>query len=86
MELAEKIKILGEQHAFGVNKLTKIGNSYAIILPKVWVQMHCVDIDGGYYLRLEVEDNQLIFSPIELEDVEAIVIKEKVKEKRDDRR
>lgn len=77
MELKEKIKILSQQRAFGINKLTKVGDSYFLRIPRNWIHMHCAEIDGDYYFRLEVDGGTLKFSSIELDDVEAVTIKEK---------
>ena len=79
MELKQKIKLLGEQKIFGVNKLIRIGGSYGVTLPKIWVDFHCTEIDGEYYCRLEVNEDTLIFSPINIGDIEAVRIKEKQK-------
>ena len=72
-----KIKLLAEEKAFGIRKLTKVGDSFALILPKFWVQWYCTEIDGNYYLKLQVIDNELVFSPITSDDVKDIRIKEK---------
>ena len=79
MDLHKKIEILSKQQAFGMRKLTKVGNSFALLVPKSWLDFNCTEIDGEYYFTLQVEGNQLIFSPVDLEVVDAVTIREKVK-------
>lgn len=80
MQVKDKIRILAEQKIFGMRKLVKFGNSYGINLPRTWVNMNCIEIDGNYYLKLEVENNKLIFSPIDPSDIEGVVVKKKEEE------
>ena len=75
MEIDEKIKKLGRSHSFGIRKLIIVGNSYAITLPKFWVDMYCTRIDGEYYLKLKVIGGDLLFGAIKPEDVEHIRMK-----------
>jgi antitoxin component of MazEF toxin-antitoxin module len=77
VELEQKIKLLAETKAFGITKLIRIGGSYGITLPKIWVDFNAVEVEGDYYCRIEVENNALIFRPITQDDLEGIVIKEK---------
>ena len=77
MQIEEKIKILAEQRALGIRRLLRLGNSYAITLPKIWVELHCIEIDGVYYVKIEVQEGELFFSTISPEDIEGIVVKEK---------
>jgi hypothetical protein len=73
----EKIKILADTHAFGIRKLIPLGGSYGLVIPKMWVTANCVEIDGEYYLKLNVVNNELRFSSISPDDIEGIEIKEK---------
>lgn len=77
MELKEKIRLLSEQHAFDIRKLTRIGDSLGLLVPRTWVDLHCIEIDGEYYFRLKVAEGKLIFSAIDPDDIEAVTIKEK---------
>ena len=77
MELEQQIKLLAESKVFGITKLIRIGGSYGVTLPKIWVDFNTVEVDDDYYCRLEVEGNALIFSPISPQDIEGIIIKEK---------
>lgn len=77
MNIEEKIKRMAEQRILDVRKLTKVGDSYFLRIPKSWITWHCVEIEGDYYFRLEVDGDRLIFSPINLDDIEAVSIKEK---------
>jgi len=49
-----------------VKKLTKIGNSYGVIIPKGLLQV--VGIDEQTSIRVEVRKNELVFRPINLKD------------------
>ncbi|HEY41518.1 MAG TPA: hypothetical protein G4O18_06625 [Dehalococcoidia bacterium] len=78
MKIEDKLKVLAERpEIFGITKLIKIGGSYAIIVPKLWLEFNGVEVDGEYYCRLEVANSQLVFSPIAPEDIESVVIREK---------
>ena len=77
MELGEKIQFLAKEKIFGIKKLVNFGYSYAVILPKNWVELHGVEIDGNYYVTLKVENSNLIFSPIDETDIKAVTVKEK---------
>ena len=77
MELEEKLKKLAEHHIFGIRKLTRIGTSYGMIIPRPWILVNCVEVKGHYYFKLEVEGDKLIFTPLTLEDIDSINFKEK---------
>ena len=77
MELREKIQFLAKEKIFDIKKLVNFGDSYAVILPKNWVELHGVGIDGNYYVTLKVENSNLIFSPIDETDIKAVTVKEK---------
>lgn len=79
MNIAQKIKLLADQKALGIHKLHKLGNSYAITVPKMWVELHYIEINGEYYVRLEADEGRLHFSSIDLGYIESVVIKEKRK-------
>ena len=72
-----KIKVLAEQGAFNVKRLFPIGNSYAVVIPKFWVKYHCALIDENYYLKLFVDGNSLVLSPITDSDLAGVTIKRK---------
>ena len=40
-----------------LKRLVSFGNSYALVLPKDWVRVHCDLIDGHYWLVLDIEDS-----------------------------
>jgi len=77
MEIEEKIKLLAKMRAFGVKKLIKLGDSYACLIPRSWVEFNGIEIDNGYYVTLCVEGNKLIFSLIDTENLEEITVKER---------
>ena len=81
MELSDatdnKIRFLAEEKLFGIRKLIPIGGSYGLVIPKMWVVMNCVEIDGDYYLKLQVNGDELIFSPISSDDIRKVSIREK---------
>lgn len=79
MEIETKIKLLSQMDAFGIKKLVKVGDSFALIVPKPWVVMFCTEIENNYYFQLQVENNQLIFSPINTEEVDTINVKRRRK-------
>lgn len=77
MELEEKIKYLSKEKLLGIRKLTPIGGSYSFTIPRLWVTMHCTEIEGDYYVKLRVIEDELIFSPIDPSEVENITIRRK---------
>lgn len=74
MESVEKIKLLAKEKAFGIRRATRIGDSYGVLVPKFWLEMHSVLLDGDYYFQMQVEDGKLIISPLNLKDVENIAM------------
>lgn len=76
-EKQELIKALAQQQAFGVKKGINIGGSLAVVIPMTWVKFHCVEIDGDFYFKLNVEDDTLILKGINDEDLEGITLKKK---------
>lgn len=77
VSLRDKIKLMSEQNIFGVTKLHKVGGSYVLPIPKIWVDLHCTSVDGDYYLKLEVEGGKLVLSPLELEDIDTLRVRRK---------
>lgn len=71
------IRELGRQRAFGVKKLVRIGGSYAVVVPKIWINFNAVEIDGDYYFKMGVEGNELVLKAITDEDLEGVSIKPK---------
>ena len=77
MKTEEKIKALAKIRAFGVKKLVRLGDSYALVLPKSWVELNGIEIDGNFFVSLNVEGIKLVFSLIDLEGLEEVKVKEK---------
>lgn len=77
MEDDIKVKLLAEQKALGIRKLLRIGDSYALTLPKFWVRWHCFETDGEYYVQLTVEGSMLRFSPIDEDTLKKVMVREK---------
>lgn len=47
-------------------KLFAIGGCLAVVLPRVWAEVYATQIDGAYYVKLDVRDNgTLELSPID---------------------
>ena len=49
-----------------VKKLTKIGNSYGVIIPRELLE--AVGFDEKTSIRVEVRKNELVFKPVNLKD------------------
>ena len=49
-----------------VKKLTKIGNSYGVIIPKELLE--AVGFNEKTSIRVEIRKNELVFRPINLKD------------------
>ena len=49
-----------------VKKLTKIGNSYGVIIPKELLE--AVGFDEKTSIQVEVQKNKLVFRPVNLKD------------------
>ena len=77
IEKRQLIKELAKQQAFGVKKLVSLGGSYAVIIPMTWIKWHCVEIDGDYYFKLDVDNDTLILKGIADEDLEGVTLKRK---------
>lgn len=77
MENTEKIKLLAKDSLFGVKKLQRIGGSFAVLLPREWVEWSCVEIDGDYYCKMDIADRSLLLSMIAETDLENLDIKGK---------
>ena len=81
MTLEQKIKLMAESKRFSVTRLTHIGGSHGIILPKSWVESNIIKIDDSYYLTLEVVNNTLVFSPLQPDFLDSVRIRLKPKKK-----
>lgn len=77
MEVEEKIKTLARMGVFGIKKLIKVGDSYAIIIPLPWLNMNATKINDDYYMTIRVENNSLICSPVDENDIGKLTFKEK---------
>ena len=79
MRLKQKIEILAESKVLGITKLTRFGTSYGVVVPRLWLEMHAIALDGDYYLSLAVSDENatLTFRPLDPKDIEAVIVKEK---------
>lgn len=81
LEIEQKVKVLS-QLGFGIRKVSRLGNSYAIIVPKEWVEYFCLRTDDAYWVQMSIdEDNTLRISPLTEADLKAI----RVRKKADDR-
>jgi len=67
----EKLRRLG---FFATRKIIKVGDSYAITLPRMLVEseIHFTRVGDNYYCILEVQEDQIIIRPIAAEDIERI--------------
>ena len=77
MEINEKIKVLADMPGQGIIRLHSIGGSYALILPKFWVYMNCTNIDDDYYVSLKQVDGNLLFTPIDMDEIAGLEVKKK---------
>jgi len=76
----EQLRILEDIGVFGVQKLTKLGGSYAIILPKEWVEYYAYEISDvaehdekkkiTYWIQVIVGENgELKISPLNISEL-----------------
>jgi hypothetical protein len=72
---SDKIKLLAEKKAFGIRKVLPLGHSYAIVLPKFWVELFCTEIDNKYYMEIDVQDDVVRIHPVDTEALKNIHIK-----------
>lgn len=79
MNVEKKIQILAESNLSAITKLIRIGGSYGVTLPKIWVDLNMIEIEGEYYCGMEIAGNNIVFRPIEPNDYEAVTIREKEK-------
>ena len=42
----DKIKTLASQNVLGIKKFVRIGDSFGIIIPRLWLEMNAIEIDG----------------------------------------
>ena len=76
MITAKQLRILESLGTQGLRELKKIGGSYALFIPKPWVDFNTLEIldeDGNptYWVKVMVEDdNTITFSPLDIEDLE----------------
>lgn len=79
MELEKRIKMMAESKMYAVTKLIRIGGSYGVIVPKLWLDCNTTEIEGDYYCGIEVVGNTLVIRPIQPGDLEGVTIIEKEK-------
>jgi len=77
MEIAEKIKILAKMKVYGIRKLVRVGDSYAMIVPIQWLSVNAIQVGNDYYVAMRLENNDIIFSPVDKEFLEEIIIRRK---------
>lgn len=77
MDIEQKIKVMAESKILGMTKLIRLGGSYALTVPKMWLEFNATEVEGDYYCQVDVVGNTLIFRPIKPGDIEAVVIKER---------
>jgi hypothetical protein len=46
-------------------RLTELGGSLFITIPKMWARLYAWQIDGSYWAQVKSVGNQLIISPID---------------------
>ena len=67
----KQLRILEDLGIIGLRELKKVGGSYALFLPKSWVDTFCLEINGTYWFRLNVNsDGSITFSQFTQEELE----------------
>lgn len=51
------------EELFGKKKLQTLGGSYAVIIPKGWVDIFCKPINGVYWVTVDVETGVITIRP-----------------------
>ena len=75
-DLATKLEVL--QGSLGIKKVLRIGNSYAVVLPKEWVEFFCLRANNNYWAIIEPGDNNsVVLRPLVEQDIEGIEVSAK---------
>lgn len=71
MLTVEQLRILETLGLAGLYELKKVGGSYALFLPKVWVDLFCLEVDGSYWVQLTIgNDGTITFERPNMEKLE----------------
>ena len=71
----DHLRLLEEFGIFSIQKLTKLGGSFAIILPKQWVDYFAYEIpdekgEPTFWMQMIVEENgEIKVSPLNVDDL-----------------
>lgn len=80
----EQLKALESLGICGLYELKKVGGSYALFLPKTWVDLFCLEVDGTYWVQIAVgNDGTITFERPDMKKLEEDFKYVKVKEQDD---
>lgn len=57
----------------GCRKLHRLGDSYAIILPKLWIDANAVKMGESYYVKMSTEMEEIIVQPIDQGEINQLL-------------
>lgn len=53
--------VVADGKTIKLKRLQPVGNSFALFLPKLWIEFMCkADKDGRYWVEVEIEANKII--------------------------
>ena len=55
----------------GYKRLQKVGSSYALLIPALWVSGNAADIDGAPFVLVEITMDTLTLTGADIEDINA---------------
>jgi hypothetical protein len=57
---------------FSLKKVLKTGGSYALLLPRDWVDIYCDEIDGDYWVEAGFNGKEITLTAISQKDFERL--------------
>lgn len=57
----------------GATRLQRLGDSYALIIPKLWIDANAVKIDNSFYVKTDVDLDQITIEPLDREEINELL-------------
>lgn len=75
--IEEKLKVLQSMGVLGIRKLIPVGGSYAVIIPKEWIDYYTLQTNSGYWVKLlPTEEGNILLASVTEDEVKSLYVAE----------